>query len=118
MERNLAKQEAIASEMKADNAKLRSEMRDNNSQFRNEIGELRTEIRLVDERVNSVNARVDSVQTTVYWGFTVLTLFWALTTFTPALLEFIKGLRKPSVTMEDVERVVNAAIAQAQLEGK
>ncbi len=36
----------------------------------------------------------------------------AFTTFAPALMEFVKGLRKPSVTMEDVEKAVAAAIGR------
>ena len=117
MERNLARQEAIAQEMKADNEKLRSEVKTEISGLRNEmkeeIGGLRAEIRMVDERVNSVNARVDSVQTTVYWGFAIMGLILAFTTFTPVLLEFVKGLRRPSFTLADVEQRIDAAIAKA-----
>lgn len=90
--------EKTITEIKADNEKSRTE--------------LKAEIKMLDERINSVNARVDSVQTTVYWGFTVLTLFLALTTFAPALLEFIKGLRKPQLTAEDVQNMIDAAISK------
>ena len=90
--------EKTITEIKADNEKSRTE--------------LKSEIKMLDERINSVNARVDSVQTTVYWGFTVLTLFLALTTFAPALLEFIKGLRKPQLTAEDVQNMIDAAISK------
>ena len=90
--------EKTITEIKADNEKSRTE--------------LKAEIKMLDERLNSVNARVDSVQTTVYWGFTVLTLFLALTTFAPALLEFIKGLRKPQLTAEDVQNMIDAAISK------
>lgn len=90
--------EKTITEIKADNEKSRTE--------------LKAEIKMLDERINSVNARVDSVQTTVYWGFTVLTLFLALTTFAPALLEFIKGLRKPQLTAEDVQNIIDAAISK------
>ena len=93
-------------EMKADNEKLRSEIRENSAQFHNEI-------RVLDTRIDAVNTRIDSLQTTVYWGFALMGLILAFTTFAPALLEFVKSLRRPSVTMEDVERAIAAAIGQA-----
>ncbi len=45
-------------------------------------------------------------------------LLLAFTTRALALLEFIRGLRKASVTFEDVRQVINAAVREARLEGK
>ena len=75
---------AAVSGMRADNEKLRSEVKEEVNGLHNEIGGLRAEIRVVDERVNSVNARIDSVQNTVYWGFALMGLILAFTTFAPA----------------------------------
>ena len=47
-----------------------------------------------------MNARIDSVQTTVYWGFALMGLILAFTTFAPALLEFAKSLRRPAVVLD------------------
>ena len=104
---------AAVSGMRADNEKLRSEVKEEVNGLHNEIGGLRAEIRVVDERVNSVNARIDSVQNTVYWGFALMGLILAFTTFAPALAEFVKNIRKPAVTMEDVEKAIAAAIRQS-----
>jgi len=81
------------SEMKADNEKLRSEMRENNTR-------LEARIEVVNTRIDAMSARIDSVQTTVYWGFALMGLILAFTTFAPALLEFVKGLRRPAVVLD------------------
>ncbi len=94
-------------EMKADNEKLRSEVKE-------EIGSLRTEIRIVDERVNSVNTRIDGVQTTICWGFAIVAIVLA---FLPTIQDWRKMFRKPPVTMEDVERAIAAAMGQSPQPG-
>ena len=89
-----------------------------NERMEKNMTEIKGEIRALDTRIDAVNMRIDSVQTTVYWGFALMGLILAFTTFAPALLEFVKGIRKPTVIMDEVERMINAAIAQARLEGK
>ena len=106
-------------EMKADNEKLRSEvnaaingMKAENEKLRSE---LKTEIRMLDTRVDALGSRIDTVQTTVYWGFAIIAIVLA---FLPTIQDWRRMFHKPAVTMEDVERAINAAIAQARLEGK
>ena len=106
-------------EMKADNEKLRSEvnaaingMKADNEKLRSE---LKTEIRMLDTRVDALGSRIDTVQTTVYWGFAIIAIVLA---FLPTIQDWRRMFHKPAVTMEDVERAINAAIAQARLEGK
>lgn len=123
-----ADNEKLRTELKADTNNLRAELKTDMNNLRTElkadinnlsaktqeeIQGLRTEIRVVDERVSSLTTRVDTLQTTVYWGFALLTLFLGLTTFAPALLEFIKSLRKPSITVDEIQAMIDAAIAKA-----
>ena len=82
---------------------LRSEMRENDTQ-------IRAEIRVLDSRIDGLNMRLDTLQTTVYWGFTLMGLILAFTVLVPSLLDFFKEFRKPSLTAEDVERMINAAL--------
>ena len=107
----------LRSEVKEDIAQLRSEVKADVAQLKEDITQLRTETRALDTRIDSVNTRIDSVQTSVYWGFALMGLILAFTTFAPAFLEFLKGLRRPFATFEDVERIVNAALRQVRLEG-
>ena len=107
MDRMEALLEKTLIEMKADNEKLRSEVKE-------EIGSLRTEIMIVDERVNSVNTRIDGVQTTICWGFAIVAIVLA---FLPTIQDWRKMFRKPPVTMEDVERAIAAAMGQSPQPG-
>ena len=84
--------EKTLTEIKADNEKLRSEMK------------------VLDSRIDGLNMRVDTLQTTVYWGFALMGLILAFAVLVPSLLDFFKGLRKPSLTAEDVERMISAAL--------
>ena len=111
MDRMEALLEKTLLEMKADNEKLRSEVRENNTR-------LEAKIEVLGTRIDALDTRIDSVQTTVYWGFALMGLILAFTTFAPALLEFVKSLRRPSFTLADVENMISAAIRQARLEGK
>ena len=127
LEKNLtevrAENEKFRSEMRAENEKFRSEMRAENEKFRSEIiggnekfhTEIRAEIKVLDERINSVGAKVDSMQTTISWGFAFLTIIIALVTFAPSLLDFRKKLRKPStsVSIDEIQEMINSSIAKA-----
>ena len=76
------------------------------SQIHTEILEVRSDVRVLEARLNGL-------ETTVYWGFAIIAFILAFSAFVPSITEFIKGLRRPSVTMEDVERAIAAAIGQA-----
>ena len=119
-----AENEKFRSDMKTENEKFRSEMRAENEKFRSEIiggnekfhTEIRAEIKVLDERINSVGAKVDSMQTTISWGFAFLTIIIALVTFAPSLLDFRKKLRKPSVasvSIDEIQEMINSSIAKA-----
>ena len=135
--------EKTLTEMKMDNEKLRSELKADNEKLRSEVGtaiselkadneklhsemnelrsEVRSEIRMLDTRVDTLGSRIDTVQTTVYWGFAIIAIVLA---FLPipyraqAIQDWRRMFHKPAVTMEDVERAISAAIAQVRLEGK
>ena len=117
--------EKTLTEIKADNEKLRSEMNSAIGDLRSEmnaaigdlrsemnaaIGNLRSEMKVLDSRIDGLNMRVDTLQTTVYWGFALMGLILAFAVLVPSLLDFFKGLRKPSLTAEDVERMISAAL--------
>ena len=104
MEKNLSE---LRTEIKATNERMEQGFALINERFAlmNErmdknMTEIKGEIRALDTRIDAVNMRVDSVQTTVYWGFALMGLILAFTTFAPAPLEFVKGLRKPTVIKE------------------
>ena len=61
----------------------------------------------------STAGRIDDVKTIVYWGLSILGLLIAFAIFGPSFGEFLRNLRTPSVTLEDVKRL----IAEAKLSG-
>ena len=61
----------------------------------------------------STAGRIDDVKTIVYWGLSILGLLIAFAIFGPSFGEFLRNLRAPSVTLEDVKRL----IAEAKLSG-
>lgn len=82
---------------------------------------LLAEIRAVNIRIDAVNRRIDDMnirigdtQTMVYGGFTALGVLMTLLTFAPSLWSAVKNVRKPSITLEDVKRL----IAESKLEAK
>ena len=102
--------DGLRSEVNTAIGELRSEMRENDAQIRAEIKVLDSRIDGLNMRIDGVNMRVDTLQTTVYWGFTLMGLILAFAVLVPSLLDFFKGFRKPSLSAEDVERMISAAL--------
>ena len=68
----------------------------------------------VDSRFDAVDTRLHNVETNIYFGFGFFALILAFLTFSP-VIKSLKNLFKPAVTLEDVERIVQAAIKQANI---
>ena len=103
----------LRSEMKESNTQLRSEM----NQLRSEMGQLRTEVRSeigqVHTEIRRLDSRIDSVQTTVYWGFALMGLFVAMLgffiTFAPSIWGMLRKRNRSAVSRREVENIVNAS---------
>jgi len=77
--------------------------------------DIQGEIRAVNMRLNAMDTRIGDLQTTVYWGFSILGLLIAVIAFAPAFAEFVKNVHKPEfATLEDVKRL----IAESKVEAK
>ena len=124
--------EQMRHEMQEIKTELRSEIQDVKTELRSEIQDVKTELRSeMDKRFGSlekqvavIDERTESTKTTVYWWFAGLGLMIALfgilvgfAIFAPALSEFIKNVRRPSVPIEEIEKVVERMIT-VKLEGK
>ena len=94
---------------------LRSEIQVGNERILSEIRILNTKLEEMDKRMNTIEThsfnRHEDLKTMIYWGFSILGLFIAFAIFGPSFGEFLRNLRKPSITTEDVKRL----IAEAQL---
>ena len=94
-----AKIEVLNSDMKLRDEKIFNEMRLINSK-------LETLNNRITESENNTSDRIEDLKTIVYWGLSILGLLIAFAAFAPSLGEFLRNLRKPSITREDVERII------------
>ena len=131
MDKNISE---LKTEIKATNERITQSEALINERMDKNIGELKTEIKATNERITQstllinermernqneikgeirvLDAKIDSVQTTVYWTFGAITIIIGLVTFVPAIQEFFKTIfrRPPSFTMEDVKRAIDDAL--------
>ena len=120
-----AKMEAFMAEIRLGNAEIKKDIELLDKKIDSKINQLdqkfeakfdqlanrlEDRIAIVNTRIDDVHTRINDVQTSVYWGFTLLALLFAFITFAPSIADFLKNLRKPSVSFEDVERLINQAI--------
>ena len=98
-----AKMEAFMSEIRGEfqviNAKLEA--------LDKRITDVETHLsnRITDIEKNMSN-RIDDLKTMVYWGFSLIGLLVSFAILAPSLGEFLRTLRKPSLTLEDVKRLI------------
>ena len=92
------------------------------NQLHDDIQRLNTAILLLDGKVEALNARIndnqaatsariDDLKTIIYWGLSILGLILGFAIFAPALGEFLHKLFKPSITLEDVERLIDTKLS-------
>ncbi|MBR1602168.1 MAG: hypothetical protein IJ667_01870 [Synergistaceae bacterium] len=75
-------------------------------------GEIKEEILDIRGDIKAINARIDGLQNGVYWGFAVLGVLLAFATFAPSFVEFIRSLRKPQISTENIQAMINEAITK------
>ncbi len=95
----------LRTELKGDVQSLRTELNDFRTEMKGDIQNLRAEVRVLE-------GHVDNAINVVYWGIGGFAVILAAAVFLPAIIGFLKKIFVPSVTVEDVERIVNAAISR------
>ena len=93
-----AKMETLEAKMDAFMAEIRGEFKAVNKQFE-----------AVNKQFEAVNNRIDDLKTVIYWGISILGLILGFAIFAPSFGEFLKNLRQPSLTVEDVKRLIAEA---------
>ena len=111
-----AKMDAFMAEIRLGNAEIKKDIELLDKKFEAKFNQLANRledrIAIVNTRIDDLHARISSVQMSVYFGFTMLmlALLVMFIVFAPSIADFLKNLRKPSVSFEDVERLINQAI--------
>ncbi len=71
-----------------------------------------TEIRYIRDDIQRTNMQINSMKSMCIWEMMCFMLILTAAVVVPIMLRLIKTLFQPSVTIKDVERIVNEAIAQ------
>ena len=83
--------------------------------FSGKLDTMNTRISALENRINDVQVnmsdRIDDVKTIIYWGLSILGLILGFAIFAPALGDFLHKLFKPSITLEDVERLIDTKLS-------
>ena len=91
------------------------------NRIHSEIVELKGDIKALAERVEGVNAslsgriigldyKIDVLQTVIYWGLSIIGLLVAFAIFAPSLSEFLRSIRKPSLSAEEIKQLIEQTI--------
>ena len=67
--------------------------------------ETHTSNRIEDLKQNT-NNRLDDLRTVIYWGLSIIGLLVAFAIFAPSFGEFLRNVRKPAVTLDDMKRLI------------
>ena len=101
------------------NDKLQA-LENSNRELHAELREIHSEIRIMSEelhmlavRVNAINDRIDDMKFYVSLTFGALAVFVGLAALVPVVSKFLQSLRKPAITPEQINSIVDEAVARA-----
>ena len=103
-----AKMEAFMAEIRLMNEQSRNEMRSMEASINTRIDKLETRIDRLDTRIDMLDMKIDGVEKRmstleimIYWILGTLSVAFAVL----ALAPYLKEIRKPSITLNDVRRL-------------
>ena len=116
-----AKMDAFMAEIRLMNEQTRSELRkeiqDTKTELNEKIQANTTAILQTNARIDVTNARLESLITMVYWGIALLGILITLAAVAPSIVQVLKGFSKSKITLEDVERLIDAKIQAKNAQG-
>ena len=115
-----ARMEAFMAEIRLGNEQLRTEIRELSGRIdglekRMDDNQTATTNRINDVQI-TLSSRIDDLKTMIYWGLSILGLILGFAIFAPALGDFLRNFSKPSITLEDVERLIDTKLRTMQLQ--
>ena len=96
---------------------LQKEIQDTKTELNEKIQTNTTAILQTNARIDVTNARLESLITMVYWGIALLGILITLAAVAPSIVQVLKGLSKSKITLEDVERLIDAKIQAKNAQG-
>ena len=89
---------------------VKSEISSLRDEVKSEISGLRAEVQRNGSDIRVLTARVDSLENVFYWGLSGFGIILASAVILPAIIGFLKKVFQPSVTIEEIQRLIDTAI--------
>ena len=102
-----SKMETIITQIQLGNECLRNEL---TGKIDKVYTELNTKIEITNARLTGVENRLDDLKTFMSIGFSIVAIIVALIAFAPSIADFFKWVRKPTLTEERVQELINNAL--------
>ncbi|MBQ3764155.1 MAG: hypothetical protein II869_04200 [Synergistaceae bacterium] len=109
-----AKMDAFMAEIRLMNEQTRAELNEKIQANTTAILSTNARIDVTNAKIDATNNRVETLITMVYWGIALLGILISLATWGPSLFQKFKD-SKPSLTLEDVERLIDAKLQAKNL---
>ena len=93
-------------------AGIKTEFQNMNNHIEKSFSEIKSDIRVINTNINNIEKRLDDIYFSLY--FVVITIMIAVIGFIPTITNFFKSLRKPTLTVEKVQEMIDATIAKTQ----
>ena len=111
-----AKMDAFMAEIRLMNEQTRTELRKEIQANSTAILQTNARIDATNARIDVTNARPESLITMLFWEIALLGLLISLVAVVPSIVQSHKN-SKPSLTIEDVERLIDAKIQAKNAQG-
>ena len=116
-----SKMETIITQIQFGNERLRNELNTKIDGVENRLNtkidkvytELNTKIEITNARLTGVENRLDDLKTFMSIGFSIVVIIVALIAFAPSIADFFKWVRKPTLTEERVQELIDNAVSRA-----
>lgn len=116
-----SKMETIITQIQLGNERLRNDLTRKIDGVQNELTgkidkvytELNTKIEITNARLTGVENRLDDLKTFMSIGFSIVAIIVALIAFAPSIADFFKWVRKPTLTEERVQELIDNAVSRA-----
>ena len=100
----------LRKEIQDTKSELKKEIQDTKSELNAKIQANATAIQQTNARIDVIYARLEALITMVYWGIALLGILITLAAVAPSIVQVLQSIRKPSISLEDVERIIDAKL--------
>ena len=81
-------------------------------ELKNEIQKTNTEIRVINTHIDNIEKRLDDIHSFFSLFLVVITIMIAVIGFIPTVANLFKSLRKPVLTVEKVQEMIDSTVAK------